>query len=49
MEEEKRNGDAAVSFLKQFVETGFARQDDEGAFILPGLSGEKKFKPFEEG
>ena len=48
MEEEKRNGDAAVSLLKQFVETGFARQDDEGAFILPGLSGEKKFKPFEE-
>ena len=49
MEEEKRNGDAAVSLLKQFIETGFARQDDEGAFILPGLSGEKKFKPFEEG
>lgn len=48
MEQGRQTGDAAVSLLKQFVDTGFARQEDDGSFIIPGLSGEKKFKPFEE-
>ena len=48
MEQDKHTGDAAANLLQQFVETGFVRQDDDGAFVLPGLSGEKKFRPFEE-
>ena len=46
MEQDKQNGDAAANLLQQFVETGFVRQDEDGGFVLPGLSEEKKFRPF---
>ena len=48
MESEKSHGDAALDLLKQFVSTGFVTQDEDGNFTLPGVSGERKFKPFED-
>ena len=48
MKSEKSDGDAALDLLKQFVSTGFVTQDEDGNFTLPGVSGERKFKPFEE-
>ena len=48
MESEKSHGDAAIDLLKQFVATGFVVQDEEGKFVVPGISGERKFKPFED-
>ena len=46
MEDSKAEGEAALDLLKQFVATGFVNQDEEGNFILPGVSGERKFKPY---
>ena len=48
MEEDRQKGIAASSLVQQFMETGFVRQDENGSFVLPGLSGEKKFRPFED-
>ena len=46
MEENKVNGEAALNLLDQFIKTGFVVQDEEGNFAVPGISGERKFKPF---
>ena len=48
MEDSKGEGEAALDLLKQFVSTGFVTQDEDGNFTMPGVSGERKFKPFEE-
>ena len=48
MEDDGQNGKVATDLLSQFLETGFVRQDDDGTFTVPGISGEKKFKPFGE-
>ena len=48
MEGNKGEGEAALNLLKQFVATGFVNQDEDGSFVMPGVSGERKFKPFEE-
>ena len=47
MEENGQNGKVATNLLSQFLETGFVHQDDDGTFTVSGISGEKKFKPFE--
>lgn len=48
MEEDMKKGNAAANLVGQFLETGFVTQDEEGAFSLPGLSKEKKFRPFQD-
>ncbi len=48
MEQNSQDGAQAMNLLQQFCETGFVVQDDEGNFSIPGLSGSKKFKPFQE-
>ena len=48
MEDNKANGEAALNLLDQFIKTGFVTQDEDGNFAVPGISGERKFKPFEE-
>ena len=48
MEDSKAEGDAALDLLKQLVSTGFVTQDEDGNFTMPGVSGERKFKPYEE-
>ena len=47
METENSQGDAAIDLLRQFVATGFVNQEEDGSFIMPGVSGERKFKPYE--
>jgi hypothetical protein len=34
--------------IQQFLDTGFVVQDEDGNFTVPGISGQKKFKPFDE-
>ena len=46
MEGSKGEGDAALDLLKQFVSTGFVTQDEDGNFTLPGVSGQRTFRPF---
>ena len=46
MEDKKGEGEAALNLLSQFVATGFVTQDEDGNFSMPGVSGERKFKPF---
>ena len=46
METEKSQGDAAIDLLRQFVATGFVTQEEDGSFTMPGVSGERKFKPY---
>ena len=46
MEDKKGEGEAALNLLSQFVATGFLTQDEDGNFSMPGVSGERKFKPF---
>ena len=46
MEDKNGEGEAAINFLSQFVATGFVTQDEDGNFSMPGVSGERKFKPF---
>ena len=46
MEDKKGEGEAALILLSQFVATGFVTQDEDGNFSMPGVSGERKFKPF---
>ena len=48
MEDNKGEGEAALDLLKQFFSTGFVSQDEDGNFTLPGVSGERKFKPFDD-
>ena len=48
MEQSKGQGDAALNLLDQFMKTGFVTQHDDGSFAIPGINGEKKFKPFDE-
>ena len=47
LETEKSQGDAAINLLQQFVATGFVTQEEDGSFIMPGVSGDRKFKPYE--
>ena len=46
MEGSKGEGDAALDLLKQFVSTSFMTQDEDGNFTLPGVSGQRTFRPF---
>ena len=46
IEDKKGEGEAALNLLSQFVATGFVTQDEDGNFSMPGVSGERKFKPF---
>ena len=46
MEGSKGEGDAALDLLRQFVSTGFVTQDEDGNFTLPGVSGQRTFRPF---
>ena len=46
MEDKKGEGEVALNLLSQFVATGFVTQDEDGNFSMPGVSGERKFKPF---
>ena len=46
MEQADHQQKAAENLMGQFVDAGFVRQDEEGNFVIPGASGEKKFKPF---
>ena len=46
MENDLQEGKAAASLMEQFMETGLVTQNDDGSFTIPGLSGEKTFKPF---
>jgi len=48
MEDSKGEGEAALDLIKQFVSTGFVTQDEDGNFTMPGVSGERKFKPFDD-
>ena len=47
MEHNSKDGQAALDLIDQLLKTGFVTQDDEGSFVVPGINGEKKFKPFE--
>ena len=38
----------ASNLMKQFLDTGFVEQDDDGTFSIPAANSAKKFKPFED-
>ena len=46
MEGSKGEGDAALDLLRQFLSTGYVTQDEDGNFKMPGVSGERTFRPF---
>ena len=47
LDTQKSQVDAAINLLQQFVATGFVTQEEDGSFIMPGVSGDRKFKPYE--
>ena len=40
MENDKETGEAAASLMKQFIDTGYVTQGDDGSFTVPGISGQ---------
>jgi len=48
MNKTKETGTRYPNLMKQFMDSGLVRQDDDGSFVVPGLDEDKKFKPFQE-
>ena len=44
-EQEKQNGDAATSLLRQFIDAGLISQNDDGTFVAPNDNEDRKFQP----
>ena len=45
MEADRQDGLMASDLLKQFLDAGYVKQSNDGNFIVPGVSKERKFKP----
>lgn len=47
MEADREKGLIAADLVQQFLDAGYVKQSNDGAFTVPGVSKERKFEPFQ--